>query len=142
MLYFFLIGLLLPIAIYLLARRFPSSPLKYLSTPLIFGGTGNIPPATVMIYASWAAVGTFFNKYIKGKYPAWWAEYTYITSAALDSGTFICILLIFFALQLPNKVTAPQWWGGSGGGFQNNADWNATPQIVLTNGTFGPKTWA
>jgi len=141
MLYFFILGLVCPIVGWLLARRYPKSFWRYISFPVIFGGTGNIPPATVMIYASWGFVGTMFNKVIKGRHPGWWTEYNYITSAALDSGTIICILLIFFALQLPNKVTSPLWWGGFGGGFQNNVDWNATPKIVLTNGTFGPATW-
>ena len=141
MLYFFILGLCLPIVIWLAARRWPRSPLRYVSTPIIFGGTGNIPPATVMIYASWGFVGTMFNKVIRTRHPGWWQEYTYITSAALDSGTIICILLIFFALQLPNKVSSPVWWGGWGGGYQNNIDWSGTPQTVLTNGTFGPATW-
>jgi hypothetical protein len=141
MMYFFILGLICPILVWLAARRWPNSILRYVSTPIIFGGTGFIPPATVMIYASWGFVGTMFNKVIKGRHPGWWTEYNYITSAALDSGTIICVLLIFFALQLPDKVSSPQWWGGFGGGFQNNADWNASARIVLTNGTFGPATW-
>lgn len=142
MMYFFLIGLIAPIAIWLLAKKFPRSNLRYVSTPIIFGGTAYIPPATIMTYATWGFVGTMFNKVIKGRHPGWWTEYNYITSAALDSGTIICILFIFFVLQLPDKVTAPKWWGGFDGGFMQNADWNALPRISLTNGTFGPATWA
>ncbi|EHL01882.1 putative Sexual differentiation process protein isp4 [Glarea lozoyensis 74030] len=141
MMYFFILGLVCPILVWLAARKWPNSILRYVSTPVIFGGTAYIPPATVMIYASWGFVGTMFNKVIKGRHPGWWTEYTYITSAALDSGTIICVLLIFFALQLPDKVSPPQWWGGFNGGFMNNVDWNATPKIVLTNGTFGPTSW-
>ena len=158
--YFFLLGLICPILVWLAARKWPKSFWRYISTPIIFGGTGNIPPANVMIYGSWAFVGTMFNKVsfhtlltsktrkltsdqqvIKGRHPGWWTEYNYITSAALDSGTIICILMIFFALQLPDKVSPPEWWGGFGGGFMNNIDWNGTPKIVLTNGTFGPTSW-
>ncbi len=40
MLWFFLAGALFPIAIYLGARMYPKSPIRYLSAPLIFGGTG------------------------------------------------------------------------------------------------------
>ncbi|KAH6664850.1 putative sexual differentiation process protein isp4 [Halenospora varia] len=119
--YFFILGLLTPIVIYLLARHFPKSPLKYINTAIIFGGTGYIPQL---------------------QHPGWWTEFNYITSAALDSGTIICILVIFFALQLPNKVSPPKWWGGFGGGFMDNVDWNGTPQKVVVNGTFGPATWA
>ncbi|PBP17055.1 hypothetical protein BUE80_DR012250 [Diplocarpon rosae] len=138
--YFFLLGLGAPIVLYLLARRFPTSNLRYVNTPIIFGGTAYIPPATPMTYATWGITGFLFNKVIKDRHRAWWTEYNFITSAALDSGTIICILLIFFALQLPNKVSSPEWWGGWGGGFQNNGDWNAVVQKVA-NGTFGPRSW-
>jgi len=141
MVYFFILGAGAPVLVWLAARKWPKSPARYINTPIIFGGTGYIPPATVLIYSSWAFVGTIFNKVIKGRYPGWWSEFNYITSAALDSGTIICILLIFFALQLPIGITPPQWWGGFNGGFMNNVDWQGTPQTVLTNGTFGPTTW-
>ncbi|EKD18024.1 uncharacterized protein L3040_004563 [Drepanopeziza brunnea f. sp. 'multigermtubi'] len=140
LLYFFILGLGAPVLMYFLARRFPKSNLRYINTPIIFGGTAYIPPATPMTYATWGITGFIFNKYIKGRHLAWWTEYNFITSAALDSGTIICVLLIFFALQLPNTVTSPQWWGGWGGGFQNNGDWNAVVQKVA-NGTFGPSSW-
>jgi len=138
--YFFILGLLLPILVYVAARKWPRSNLRYINTPIIFGGTAYIPPATAMTYATWGITGTIFNKIIKQRHRAWWTEYNFITSAALDSGTIICILLIFFALQLPSGITSPQWWGGWGGGFQNNFDWNAGVQKVA-NGTFGPTSW-
>lgn len=141
--YFFILGAGLPVIVYFLARRYPRSIIRFINTPVVFGGTGNIPPATVMIYASWGFVGTMFNKVIKKRHPGWWTEYNYITSAALDSGTIICVLLIFFALQLP-KVNAPAWWGGAGGGFMNNGDWNAATQKQVADGEiFGPArgTW-
>lgn len=40
MLYFFIPGLLLPIAIYLAARRWPRSSIRLLNGPIIFGGAG------------------------------------------------------------------------------------------------------
>ncbi|OWP05047.1 hypothetical protein B2J93_617 [Marssonina coronariae] len=123
--YFFLLGLGAPVIVYLLARRFPKSNLRYVNTPIIFGGTAAIPPATPLTYATWGITGFIFNKVIKGRHLAWWAEYNFITSAALDSGTLMCVLVIFFALQLPNKVSSPEWWGGWGGGFQDNGDWKA-----------------
>lgn len=140
MMWFFLLGFGLPIVCWVLARKFPKSPMRYVNTAIIFGGTGYIPPATPMTYATWGTVGLVFNKIIKGRHPGWWTEYNYITSAALDSGTIIAILLIFFALQLP-EVNSPAWWGGFNGGFMNNGDWNAAVQTKLVNATFGPTTW-
>jgi OPT family oligopeptide transporter len=140
MIYFFLLGLGLPILVYVLAKKFPKSPLRYVNTAIIFGGTAYIPPATPLTYCTWSFVGTIFNKIIKGRHLGWWTEYNYITSAALDSGTIICVLLIFFALQLP-QVASPAWWGGFNGGFMDNGDWNAVVQKVVVNGTFGPTKW-
>jgi hypothetical protein len=42
--WFWLLGALLPVLFYLLARFFPRSPARYLHAPIILGGTGMIPP--------------------------------------------------------------------------------------------------
>jgi len=136
--WFFLLGALLPAAIYLVARFYPRSGARYLVAPVIFGGTGLIPPATTLNYGAWAIVGYIFNKLIKDKYNGWWSRYNYILSAALDSGLFIALIIIFFALQVDNKVK-PNWWGNNI--INTVGDGNAIVQKVLTNGTFGPKTW-
>ena len=59
-----------------LARMFPKSNFRYINVPLIFGGSGMIPPATTINYTTWGIVGFVFNKYIKNKYP--WATIDYI----------------------------------------------------------------
>lgn len=74
--YFWLIGALLPVAFYLLARRFPRSPARYLNAPVMFGALGYIPPATPLIYASWALVGFVFNKLIRSRRTGWWLTYS------------------------------------------------------------------
>jgi OPT family oligopeptide transporter len=48
--WYWLLGALLPITSYLMARRWPNSWLRYVHWPLMLGGTGWIPPATVYIY--------------------------------------------------------------------------------------------
>lgn len=86
-LYFFLIGAIVPIPIFFLARRFPNGPWKFINAPIIFSATFNIPPATAIkysynsferlmfSYATWFIVGTVFNFWIKRRNPAWWAKY-------------------------------------------------------------------
>jgi OPT family oligopeptide transporter len=54
--YFWILGALLPIVLYVLAKKFPKGSMKYLHAPVIFGGTAYIPPATPMIYLSWGFV--------------------------------------------------------------------------------------
>jgi len=136
--WFFLLGALLPAVIYAVARYYPRSGAKYLVAPVIFGGTGLIPPATTLNYGSWAIIGYIFNKLIKDRYIGWWSRYNYILSAALDSGLFIALIVIFFALQVDNKKQ-PDWWGNTI--INSVGDGQAIVQKVLTNETFGPKTW-
>lgn len=96
--WYWLLGAILPVITWFAARRFPRSSIRYLHWPLIFGGSGLIPPATVYIYLCWGAVGVFFNGFIKRKFRGWWAKYNYVTSAGLDTGLYIATLVIFFAL--------------------------------------------
>jgi len=103
MLYFFLAGALGPPIFYFLARAFPRVKfLRYINVPLIFGGSGQIPPASTINYTTWAAVGFFFNKFLKNRYRGWWSNYNYITSAGLDCGLAISTIVIFLTLQLTN----------------------------------------
>ena len=139
--YFFLAGFLVPPVIYLLARIWPRSNFRYFNAPLLFGGAGMIPPASVTNYTTWAIVGWFFNKFLKNKYRGWWSNYNYLTSAGLDCGLAICTILIFFALQMWD-YEPPNWWGNSV--ITNTLDWNneAILEKVADGQTFGPAQWA
>ena len=50
--WFWLAGALLPALIYLGARMFPRSNNRFLSGPVIFGGSGTLPPATPLNFVS------------------------------------------------------------------------------------------
>ncbi|KAL9070772.1 MAG: hypothetical protein Q9157_005697 [Trypethelium eluteriae] len=110
--WYWLIGAILPIVFYTLAKRFPASPARYLSAPVMLGALNYIPPATPLIYLSWGMVGFIFNKLIRTYRKGWWLKYNYITSAALDSGLALSTIIIFFALLLP-QVNPPSWWGNN-----------------------------
>ena len=139
LMYFFIAGALGPPIFYLLARMFPKSQFRYINVPLIFGGSGMIPPATTINYTTWGTVGFVFNKFIKNRYRGWWSNYNYVTSAGLDTGLAICTILIFLTLQLTGQQ-APQWWGNTV--VTSTSDYQGTAvQIVLEDGTFGPATW-
>jgi len=138
--YFFVAGLVAPPIFYLLARMFPRSAFRYANVPLIFGGTGNIPPATTLNYSTWGITGFFFNKVIKNRYRGWWSNYNYLTSAGLDCGLAVSTIIIFLTLQLTN-ASFPDWWGNNV--VFSTADWNGTAvQTILPDGVqFGPATW-
>lgn len=140
MLWFFLAGFILPVLIYLGARAFPKSPIRYLSAPIIFGGAGLIPPATPLNYLSWGIVGFVFNKYIKTRWRGWWMQYNYVFSAGLDVGLALCTILIFVTLQLTG-TSFPSWWGTEIAANTLDA-MDGAKQITLAEGQkFGPTSW-
>jgi OPT family small oligopeptide transporter len=137
MMWFWLAGFILPVVIYLGARAFPKSPIRYLNAPIIFGGSGLIPPATPLNYLSWGIVGFIFNKWIKDRWRGWWMHYNYVFSAGLDVGLDLSTIVIFIGLQLWNH-SMPSWWGVRVA--DNTMDAQDTA-IQVTGVKFGPATW-
>jgi OPT family oligopeptide transporter len=138
--WFWLAGLALPIMIWLAVRRWPTSVFKYLNAPLIFSGSGMIPPATPLTYLMWGIVGFIFNKWIRNRWRGWWMEYNYVVSAGLDVGTALCLIVMLFAISLSNS-SFPSWWGNDKA--LSTMDYTDTAiQVVLPAGeVFGPKKW-
>ncbi|KAF7785171.1 hypothetical protein Agabi119p4_1336 [Agaricus bisporus var. burnettii] len=113
--------------------------------PVIFNGTGLIPPATAINYVPWAAVGFIFNYVIRRRHFSWWTKYNYVLSAALDSGVAISIIAIFFCLQFPENgaigtTNILNWWGNTVP--FTGADGRGVPLRQLQPGEkFGPTSW-
>jgi len=143
--YFFLMGALAPLAIWLINKRWPTSFFKYVNVPVVLSGTGAIPPATAVNYIPWALIGFIFNYVIRKRHFNWWAKYNYVLSAALDSGTAIGTLIVFFALQYPRDgnigtSTIGRWWGNTV--YINTADSKTMPLRQVPAGEFfGPRSW-
>ena len=125
----FVVGAGAPVIIWLLSKRFPKSFWRLINLPIIFTATGSIPPATGMMYTSAAFWGFLFQFVIKRRRPVWWTKYNYILSAALNGGTTIATVVIFFALQFPigpnRDFYSSGWWGNTA--WQNTADAMQTP---------------
>jgi len=133
MFYFFLVGALLPIPFYLLARKYPAKWYKYVNIPVFFVGTGNMPPASGVNFSSWALVGFVFQFWIRRRHFRWWSSYNYVLSAALDSGTALAIVVIFFSLYLAkNGKISLNWWGNDVG--NSTADALGTPYLKMKDG--------
>lgn len=109
--------------------------------PVFFNGAGAIPPATGINYASFFAVGAFFQWFMRRFHFRWWMRYNYILSAALDAGVAFGIVIIFFCVLFPNGGYYVKWWGNSV--FMNTLDAMGVPGLVPAPGeTFGPKVWS
>jgi len=104
-------------------------------------------------YSSWTIVNLIFNYWIKGRFFAWWTKYNYVmgtspagmprtldtdivTAAALDTGTALAGIIIFFAVSYPG-YSFPDWWGNTVP--FNTADGNGTAWYAMPDsGYFGP----
>jgi OPT family small oligopeptide transporter len=141
LLHFFWIGALMPVVTWLIWKRTDTDFWAKINWPLIFVGTWNVPPATGINYSSWALVNWIFNGWIKKKYFAWWTKYNYVLAAALDTGTALSGIIIFFCISYPGAVF-PSWWGNTV--YVNTADGKGVPYLDLPeSGYFGPAngTW-
>ncbi|KAG9041979.1 hypothetical protein FS837_011505 [Tulasnella sp. UAMH 9824] len=143
--FFFLIGAIAPVIPYILTKKYPTSWFKYINLPVIFNGTGLIPPASAINYVPWTIVGFIFQYLIRRRHFAWWAKYNYVLSAALDSGVALSVIFIFFCLQYPKNGTIGEnnvlsWWGNIV--WTVNADAHGKPLLPLPEkGYFGPDSW-
>ncbi|KAJ7658962.1 OPT oligopeptide transporter protein-domain-containing protein [Mycena rosella] len=134
LIFFFAIGAACPIILWLITRKRPNTMLNYLRykniRSLIFSALGNIPPATAINFVPWGAFGFIFQYLIRRKYFAYWTKYNYVLSAALDAGTAVGVILVFFCLQYPlngsiGEKSVQRWWGNTV--FTRTLDWKNTP---------------
>ncbi|RSM05365.1 hypothetical protein CDV31_009603 [Fusarium ambrosium] len=138
LLWFFLVGAVLPIVVHLLRKRvFPQ--VKWLSkihVPLFLGGLNYIPPASGTNYGSWALFGLLFSVLIKRRKESWWRRFNFVLSSALDCSVAIAGILIFFAIFYTGASKHLSWWGTNV--YKNTCDWDGCPYMSVEAGkTFG-----
>jgi hypothetical protein len=73
--FFFLLGILVPLFQWILHKKFRIGFLKYINFLIIFGITGDIPPATPLNYVPTVFVCFIFNYIIRRRHFDWWAKY-------------------------------------------------------------------
>ncbi|RKP23247.1 putative oligopeptide transporter [Syncephalis pseudoplumigaleata] len=107
LMWWFLLGLLLPVPFWMLARRYPGSWLRHVNIPVLLASTAHMPPNYPGAYPAWFFVG--FASWLTLRYRRdWWERYNYILSAALDTGVAFASLIIFFAFT-NNGITLDYW---------------------------------
>ncbi|KAH0434803.1 OPT superfamily oligopeptide transporter, partial [Aureobasidium melanogenum] len=132
LLWFFLLGALLPVPVYLLKRRYPDSLWRYCHIPLFLGGLNYLPPATGTNYGSWVIVGLIFGLLIKKRAFDWWQKYNFVLSAALDSSVATAGAIIFFTIFYTGADKGFSWWGTTV--YQDTCDWESCPYLSLSKG--------
>lgn len=133
----FLVGAVLPIPTWLLARRFPNSWIRLINWPVAFNATGFIPPAGGINITSWFFVCFIFQYFLRRHYFNFWSHSNYILSAAFSAGAALAGIFITAVLELPSASALQnnpfngenQWWG------------NTIEGNTLQGGTFAAKTF-
>ncbi|KAJ2405433.1 hypothetical protein J3F80_004178 [Coemansia sp. RSA 2526] len=106
----FLFGLVLPIPVYYLQRRFPNQTwLQHVYVPVILSGIVGLPPMPSVDFPMWFLFGFVFNFIIHRYWHAWWQKYNFTLSAGLDSGLALSGILQFLALA--QNGLKLDWWG-------------------------------
>jgi OPT family small oligopeptide transporter len=112
LLFGFIIGAVLPLPFYFLAKRFPDSKTirGFHITAFLSGGLSWAP---YNLSHSWPTVPVayFFQIYVRKHHLAWWQKYNYVLSTAFTCGIAIAAVVTFFALQW--KEISIDWWGNN-----------------------------
>ncbi|KAJ5493531.1 hypothetical protein N7463_009618 [Penicillium fimorum] len=109
-LYFFIIGAILPIPVYYMARRYPKSLWRM------------------------AVVGLAFGWLIRKRLPNWWSRYNIVLSSAMDSSVGIAGALIFLTIYLTGANRHFNWWGTEVHKEQNTCDWKGCAYLSVPKG--------
>lgn len=117
----FLVGAVVPIPTWFLAKRFPNSWFRLVNWPLIFTSTAMMPPATGINFSSWFLTGWFFQYFLRRNYFEFWAHSNYILSAAFSAGSAVAAIIITACLELPTSNNLQNnvfngdnmWWGNN-----------------------------
>ncbi|KAF9902156.1 hypothetical protein EC991_005236 [Linnemannia zychae] len=108
--YFFLFGFILPIPFYYLKKAYPNTWMDQIHIPVLLAVVGMMPPASPYHYSNWLAVGFIFQFFLRRYHNEWHLRFTYVMSAAFDTGVAFMVLLHFFIFTFNHKG-APEWWG-------------------------------
>lgn len=139
--WFWLIGAVVPVIHYVLARKFPRSIARYVFTPTIPGAASMIPPATPWYLLNFCLFGLAFNWFVRRRYFGWWTQYNYVLSGSLDIGLALCITISALALGLSGK-NFPDWWGNVAVYETMDQLGTAVTKVLPDDGSFfGPTKW-
>ncbi|KAG0072907.1 hypothetical protein BGZ89_001582 [Linnemannia elongata] len=127
--YGFPLGAILPIILWVLSKRFPSIHWSQFNITIIAGGMSAYSNGLTQGTLGSITVALIWQFWLYRYHKNWWSKYTFILSAALDTGAAFTglFIFIFFAGGLSSKlvVKAPTWWAnyvlpdGSNGVYAN-----------------------
>ncbi|XP_010246854.1 PREDICTED: oligopeptide transporter 7-like [Nelumbo nucifera] len=110
--WFFLVGAVAPILVWVAHKAFPHRHwIKLITMPVLLGATASMPPATAVNYTSWIVIG-FVSGFIVYRYHRdWWRRHNYVLSGALDAGLAFMGVLLYLCLGMDH--VSLDWWGSN-----------------------------
>jgi len=109
--YFFLIGGLVPIPLWYLAKKRGGSFWKYINVPVFLVGGLNWSPYNMSYAFPMLYVALFVNGYLRRFYFPWWSKYHWVLATSLAASIAVFGVIWFFAILYKNSQ--PDWWGNS-----------------------------
>ncbi|CAL5369079.1 unnamed protein product [Camellia sinensis] len=108
--WFFLVGAIAPLLVWLAHKAFPNQQcIRLVTMPVLLHAVASMPPATAVNYTSWIIIG-FFSGFVAYRYyRSWWSRHNYILSGALDAGLAFMAVLFYLCLEMQNIDL--NWWG-------------------------------
>ncbi|KAL3377886.1 hypothetical protein AABB24_004007 [Solanum stoloniferum] len=108
--WFFLIGAVAPVFVWLLQKAFPNHQwIRLISVPVVLAGIIKIPPGTAVNYNSWIIIAFISGFVVYRYYKIWWSRHNYVLSGALDAGLAFMGVLLY--LCLGQEHVSLQRWG-------------------------------
>jgi hypothetical protein len=109
---FFLLGVIGPVIVWILTRKFPEKKwIKLIYFPIIFSGAGGLPPMGAAHAWAFYIVAFILRFWFYNKHKGWWVKYAYDLSNGLDLGTAL-FSVFYMSLALQNIFEVQ--WKGSG----------------------------
>ncbi|KAF5368291.1 hypothetical protein D9757_010530 [Collybiopsis confluens] len=97
--YMLLVGLLVPIPLWLLHKKWPKFGFNFVFTPILVAELGLLSVGINSSVFSTLLVSLFSQYYLRKYHATWFRKYNFLLSAALDGGTMIMIFVSTFAVN-------------------------------------------
>lgn len=136
-LWFFLVGGVVSLAIGLIQMWKPNSFWKRVNPTLLFAGAANIPSVTGYNVSTWAVCAAIMNFWVHRTRHAWWKKYNLVLAVGLDTGLAIAVILIYFSIFYTGASNNFTWWGTTVS--KSGCDANGCPH--LTGSMTTPLGW-
>ena len=108
--WFFLLGAIGPLLVWLAHKTFPRHQwIRLITMPIMISALGQMPPATAVNYTTWITVGFVFGFVIYRYRRDWWQRHNYVLSGALDAGLAFMAVLLYLCLEFEGIKF--NWWG-------------------------------